>query len=92
MAEAPEIDWAASPTLTTIRELIGEPAAVAMVQAFGGTKVCLPKEAQTDSRLAMTIGVDATKALVAHFGPRPILEIPTGRGLGHGRRLTPRKR
>lgn len=83
------IDWAASPTLTTLRERLGEALTVKLVMERGGTDVYLPDRASDDCALAKVIGQDAVAMLIEHFGGHRHLEIPTGRGLAHGRRIDP---
>jgi hypothetical protein len=85
--DQPAIDYAASPTLTTIRELVGDAVVLRLVAAKGGTWVHLPRRLGPDSELVRLVGAEAAAALVARFGGGAALRIPTGRGHGHGRRL-----
>ncbi len=85
------IDFAASPTLTTLRDEIGEGPTVKLVMAKGGTDVYLPDRATDDCALARIIGYEAVATLIEIFGGHRHLEIPTGRGLAHGRRIDPER-
>lgn len=81
------LDYAASPTLSAIREVAGEAAAVKLVTARGGTWVHLPVRLSVKSELVRIVGAPAARAILDHFGGGTPLRIPTGRGHGHGRRI-----
>lgn len=85
--EASPIDYASSPTLTTIREVAGDAAVVKLVTARGGTWVHLPVRLTPRAELVKLVGTEAARRIVERFGARTLLRIPTGRGHGHGRRL-----
>lgn len=87
MTERP-IDWAASPTLSRIREVAGDAAAVALVAARGGTEVWIPQRPDESCDLVRIVGAAAARAIADAFGSGP-LRVPTGRGLAHGRRIDP---
>jgi hypothetical protein len=87
MNEAAPIDYASSPTLSTIREVAGDAAVVKLIAARGGTWVHLPVRLTQRAELVRLVGVDAAQRIVDRFGARTLLRIPTGRGHGHGRRL-----
>lgn len=82
-----DIDYAASPTLTTIREVAGDAAAAKLVAARGGTWVHLPVRLTVRSELVEIVGAAAARAIIERFGGGAPLRIPTGRGFAHGRRL-----
>lgn len=85
----PILDYAASPTLTTLRETIGEKLTIKLVMAKGGTDVYLPERVTEQSALSRIIGAEAASELVKVFGNHRHLEVPTGKGLSHGRRIDP---
>lgn len=67
-----------------IVDLIGEPAAVKLLAARGGTEVFIPDQV-TDSKLSSIVGLPAAVKLREHFGPGP-LRLPTGSARGAGAR------
>lgn len=79
------LDYAASPTLTTLRDLIGDAAVIKLLGARGGTHVHLPKTVTPDCELARIVGVEAAESIVRHFGSDQSLRLPTGKGFAHGR-------
>ena len=81
------LDLSASPTLTTVREIAGDQAAHALIEARGGTTVWLPRGLTPHCPLVQIVGMEAAARIVFHFGTDRALGIPTGRGLGHCRRL-----
>lgn len=83
---ADDIDWRASPTLTKLRELIGEEGARLLIIARGGTDIYVPGRATPDCVLAGIVGLVAAQAIVDWKGGNR-LEIPNGRGLAHGERV-----
>lgn len=83
----PDPDYASSPTLTAIREAAGEAAVLALVAARGGRAVYLPRQVVPDCDLARIVGVEAARAIVAALDGGRQIDIPTGRGLAHGRRI-----
>ena len=85
--QARPIDYAASPTLSTIREIAGEAAAAKLVAARGGAWVHLPVRLTVRSELVQIVGAAAAQAIIDRFGGGAPLRIPTGRGFAHGRRL-----
>lgn len=87
----PILDYAASPTLTTLRETIGEALTIKLVMAKGGTDVYLPERPKQSGSLSRIIGIEAVMRLCEAFGAHRHLEVPTGRGLAHGRRIDPAK-
>lgn len=88
MTTAPRaIDYAASPTLTEIRDVAGEAAAVKLVAERGGTWVHVPVRLTVRSELVQLVGAEAARAIIERFGGGAVLRIPTGRGFAHGRRL-----
>ncbi len=59
----------------SVRELvdvIGLAAALAIVEARGGIRLCVPKMAAPDHWLAQAIGMHALRALVAYYGGEEI--------------------
>jgi hypothetical protein len=83
------VDWAASPVLTRLRELIGEDATLAIIRARGGQRVRLPASCLPDHWLAQLIGLQRAQAVCGVFGGADPLTVPTGAGLAHGRRIDP---
>lgn len=83
----PAPDYASSPTLTAIREAAGEAAVLALVAARGGRAVYLPARVTPHCELARIVGVEAARAIVAALDGGRQIDIPTGRGLAHGRRI-----
>ena len=76
-------------SMVEIREAIGREAAAALVKAFGGQSVYVPGAVDENGRLARTIGLDATRALSAHFGNfGTTFVVP----MNHGARLVARRR
>ncbi len=62
----------------SVRELVetvGLAAALRIVEARGGVRLCVPRQAKPDHWLARLIGVEALKTLVAMYGGEAI-EIP----------------
>ncbi len=62
------------PEIQTIVELIGEEAALALMERHGGAEIYIPLHAD-GSRLVADIGYAATSALAAYFG-RERLKVP----------------
>lgn len=87
MTSPSSIDYAASPTLTDIRDVAGDAAVVKLVAARGGTWVHVPVRLTVRSELVTIVGAEAARAILQHFGGGVALRIPTGRGHAHGRRL-----
>lgn len=87
MTKPPAIDYAASPTLSAIRDVAGDAAAVKLVAARGGAWVHVPMRLTVRSELVEIVGAEAARAIIQHFGGGVPLRIPTGRGFAHGRRL-----
>lgn len=83
----PPPDYAASPTLTAIRDVAGDAAALKLIAARGGTSVHLPMRLREGGELVKIVGVTAARAILGHFGGGAMLRIPTGRGFAHGRRI-----
>jgi uncharacterized protein (DUF433 family) len=84
---APALDYPSSPTLTTLRELIGEQAVLRLVAERGGPGIHVPMTADPGTELVRLIGPEAAEKVIKRFGGRTQLRIPTGKGHGHGRRL-----
>lgn len=84
---APEIDWASSPTLTTIREVAGEEAVRKLIAARGGCKLYLPNKVTPDCSLTSIVGLDAARKIVDRMGAHISIDVPTGSGHRHGRRI-----
>ena len=87
MTTPPTLDYAASPTLSAIRDVAGDAAALKLVAACGGTWVHIPVRLSVRAELVRIVGASAARAIIDHFGGGAALRIPTGRGHGHGRRL-----
>lgn len=51
-----------------IRELIGWPATLALVEAFGGIGIVVPRQYDADCQLAQLLGEEATQALIGRYG------------------------
>lgn len=83
------VDWAASPVLTRLRELIGEDATLAILRERGGQRVRLPAICAPDHWLAQLIGLERAQRVCSVFGGADPLTVPTGAGLAHGRRIDP---
>lgn len=83
----PVLDYPSSPTLTTLRELIGEQAVLRLVAERGGTWIHVPMTADQGTELVRLVGTAAAEKVIKRFGGRTQLRIPTGKGHGHGRRL-----
>lgn len=83
------VDWAASPVLTQLRELIGEDATLAILQERGGQRVRLPAICPPEHWLAHLVGLERAQRVCGAFGGADPLTVPTGAGLAHGRRIDP---
>ena len=81
------LDYPSSPTLTTLRELIGEAATLRLVAECGGTWIDVPAVPDAKTRLVQLVGEAAAAEVIRRYGGRTRLRIPTGRGHAHGRRL-----
>ncbi len=81
------LDYPSSPTLTTLRDLIGEPATLRLVAERGGTWIHVPMAAEPGTELVRLVGAEAAEKVIKRYGGRTQLRIPTGKGHGHGRRL-----
>lgn len=69
--------------------VIGQDAANALVKAFGGQSIYVPGTIDESSRIASAIGLDAARALSAHFGNfGTSFVVP----MNHGARLVARRR
>lgn len=84
---APEIDWASSPTLTRIREVAGEEAVRKLIAARGGCQLYLPEKVTPDCCLTSIVGLHAARKIVDSMGSHTRIDVPTGRGHRHGRRI-----
>ena len=87
----PVLDYPSSPTLTTLRELIGETATLRLVAECGGTWIDVPAMPDPKTRLVQLVGEAAAAEVICRYGGRTRLRIPTGRGHAHGRRLDHRE-
>ena len=65
--------WPAS--LVEIAEVIGQPAALRLVDAYGGTVCYVPQSVDAGHRLAQSIGLVAAGHLVARYGGEKV-EVP----------------
>ena len=84
--EAPPVDQAApaaidvqllEPLLRQLVELIGLPATMALVEAHGGTRLCIAEKADENAALVALVGPENAALLGRHFGrERPV--IPKG--------------
>lgn len=81
------VDYAASPTLTTLRELIGEAATLRLVAERGGICLHIPMTPDPKTELVRIVGPEAAAAVIRRYGGGTPLRIPTGKGHAHGRRL-----
>lgn len=65
-------------------ELIGEPAAMKLLAARGGTEITIPQRID-GSQLAGIVGRDAAMRMADHFGAGRLV-LPTGAARGAGAR------
>ncbi|MBI1321322.1 MAG: hypothetical protein GC168_20545 [Candidatus Hydrogenedens sp.] len=82
-----EIDWRASGVLTELKLLIGTAATLKLIAERGGGPLYLPQTVTADCELARIVGLEDAARIVARWGGRRILEIPTGHGYGHTARI-----
>jgi hypothetical protein len=82
-----DIDFASCPHLTLIRDVAGEKAVLALVKARGGVDIYLPETPTADCALVRIVGLEAAKRIVDALGSFRKINIPTGRGSGHSRRI-----
>jgi Mor family transcriptional regulator len=75
-------------SLRRLAELVGMPAALALVEGWGGIDVYVPKPENLDAThpLARAMGLAAARKLAAEY-PGEALEIPLARGIAHAARL-----
>lgn len=77
------IDWL-PPLLAEIADVAGLPAALALAEARGGSRITIPARPGPDHWIVKTIGPEAAERLCAHFrtgvgGTKgAILELPVG--------------
>ncbi len=65
----------AGPELET---LIGEEAFVRLAEAFGGTRLSVPRKLGRDHPIAKAIGLDAARRLVERYAP-DVIRVPLAR-------------
>lgn len=61
-------------------KLIGEPAFVALAEAFGGTRLYVPTKIDDQHEIAKAVGIDAARQLSRRLAPDQI-EVPLARDL-----------
>lgn len=61
-----------------LSDLIGPEATLRLIEAFGGTRLYVPKAPNQGSRLAHAIGLDAARALATAWG-RDTMLVPIAR-------------
>lgn len=61
-----------------LKALLGEPAFVALAQAFGGTRLYVPNTINADHEIAQAIGLDAAGKLSRRYSPATI-RVPLAR-------------
>lgn len=81
------LDWASSPTLTTLRDAVGEETTRLIVQVWGGTILWVPVSPKAGSNLTAVIGADKCAAVIAALGAGLKVMIPTGIGFASAKRL-----
>lgn len=54
--------------LSELRELIGDPAALALIEAFGGTMRYIPKVPEPGQAIVKAVGMDAAQRLARYYG------------------------
>jgi hypothetical protein len=64
--------------LVSLRELIGDPGTLKLIEGFGGTRVSIPRDAAQEHALRDAIGGDAFVQLVNHFAGDRIM-VPLAR-------------
>lgn len=62
-------------SLREVADVAGLDAALALAEAYGGRRVKLPSSFRPGSWLDKTVGEEAAKAIIGHFGTAP-LDIP----------------
>ncbi len=82
-----DIDFASCPHLAIIREAAGEGAARALVKARGGVTIYLPETPTADCVLTQIVGLRAARQIAEALGAPRTINIPTGRGSYHSRRI-----
>ncbi|MEX0732863.1 MAG: Mor transcription activator family protein [Aquisalimonadaceae bacterium] len=61
--------------IAEIAEVVGMSAALELVQGWGGLRVYVPEQLQSDHPLARALGVSAARALAARYG-REKIDVP----------------
>ncbi|MFO1417275.1 MAG: Mor transcription activator family protein [Methylotetracoccus sp.] len=72
--------------LRPLVEVAGWPAVCKLVEAYGGTRLYVPKSLGPDHELARLIGFDEALALAALLGGEPHFDIPRCAGLARAAR------
>jgi len=64
--------------LDDLKALLGDAGFIALVQAFGGTRLYVPEKPQPDSELVTAIGEEAARRLTRRYAP-DVLRVPLAR-------------
>lgn len=90
MVSLEDIDFSAQPYLTIIRDVAGDQCVLKIIEAFGGTRMLIPKRFFKNSKFVNVVGIEDANKVISHWDKSPFpgsIDIPTGRAGKPSRRI-----